>query len=267
MTENLMQKLLDKHKVVIKSFKPGEIVEGTVVSVTYKEALIDVGAKSEGIISSASFEENDKSFRALKQGDTVTATVVQAENDQGYLVLSMKKAEKDKKWKDLEEALKSGATFEVKVIEYNKGGLLVDCVGLRGFVPLSHLDKGHFAKDDAKFAAGSEAELKEKLQVLAGTVLNVKVIEVDQEKNRLVLSEKDAKPGLDPKDLQKKLEKISEGQVLEGMVTGIMPFGVFVDIDGLDGLVHISEIAWEKVTHPSKYFSVGDKTKVHVLGI
>src|SRR3990167_9618960 len=198
MNEHPMQKLLDKHKVEIKSFKPGDIIEGMVVSVSYKEVLVDVGAKSEGIISGFDLDDTDKSYKYLKEGDPIVATVVQAENDHGYLVLSLKKAEREKKWKDMEDAFKTGAVFNVKVIEYNKGGLLVDCVGLRGFVPLSHLDKGHFAKDDAKFAAGSEAELKEKLQVLAGTVLNVKVIEVDQEKNRLVLSEKDAKPGLDP---------------------------------------------------------------------
>ncbi|MBI4091562.1 S1 RNA-binding domain-containing protein, partial [candidate division WWE3 bacterium] len=266
MAEHPMQKLLEKHKVQVKSFKPGDLVEGTVVSVSHKEILVDVGAKSEGIISHWDLEDSIL-YKNLKEGDTIMTTVVQAENDQGYIVLSLKKAEKEKKWKDLAEAVKTGSTFEVKVLEYNKGGLLVDCLGLRGFVPLSHLDKGHFSRDDAKFAAGSEAELKEKLQVLSGRVLKVKVIEVDKDKNRLVLSEKEAKPGLDEDSKRKKLDKIKEGDILDGVVTGVMPFGAFIDVDGLDGLVHISEVAWEKVSDPNKYFTIGEKVKVLVLGI
>ncbi|OGC50742.1 hypothetical protein A2716_01750 [candidate division WWE3 bacterium RIFCSPHIGHO2_01_FULL_40_23] len=267
MNEHPMQKLLDKHKVEIKSFKPGDIIEGMVVSVSYKEVLVDVGAKSEGIISGFDLDDTDKSYKYLKEGDPIVATVVQAENDQGYLVLSLKKAEREKKWKDMEDAFKTGAVFNVKVIEYNKGGLLVDCFGLRGFIPLSHLDKGHFAKDEGRFASGSETELKERLSVLSGKELKVKVIEVDPEKNRLVLSEKDARPDTDQEEIRKKLDAVKEGDVLEGVVTGVMPFGAFVDVDGLDGLVHISEIAWEKVSHPGKYFSVGDKIKVLVLGV
>lgn len=262
-----MQKLLEKHNVDIKSFRPGDLVEGTIVVVSHKQVLIDIGAKSEGIIVDFNDEESTVDYKTLKVGDAILGTVIQAENDQGYVVLSVRKAEKEKKWRDLEEGLKTGATFEVKVLEYNKGGLLVDCMGLRGFVPLSHLDKGYFAKDDAKFAAGSEAELKEKLSVLAGKLLKVKVIEVDQDKNRLVLSEKDAKSGIDDKARKEKLSNIKGGQTLDGIVTGVMPFGAFVDIDGLEGLVHISEIAWEKVSHPNRYFSVGDKIKVMVLGI
>lgn len=266
MKDHPMQKLLDKHNVDIKTFKPGDLVEGTVASVSHKEILINVGAKSEGIISNWDPEDN-MLCKNLKEGDVIAATVIQAENDQGYLVLSVRKAEKEKKWKDFADALKTGAALDVKVLEYNKGGLLVDCYGIRGFIPLSHLDKGHFSKDDAKFAAGSEAELKEKLQVLSGKILKVKVIEVDKDKNRLVLSEKDTRGGADDEERRKKLEGIKEKETLAGIVTGIMPFGVFVDVDGLDGLVHISEIAWEKVSDPNKYFKVGEKISVLVLGV
>lgn len=267
MKNHPMQTLLDKHNIAIKTFKPGDLVEGIVVSVSHKEILLDVGAKSEGIITGADLEDSDRSFKLYKPGDPIVAKVVQAENDQGYLVLSLRRAEKEIKWKDMYDAYKTGSTFDVKVLEYNKGGLLCDCMGLRGFVPLSHLDKGYFANDEAKFAAGSEAELKEKLSVLAGKVLKVKVIEVDQEKNRLVLSEKDARPGISEESKREKLLAIKDGSTLDGVVTGVMPFGVFVDVEGIEGLVHISEIAWEKVSHPNKYFAVGDKTKVLVLSV
>ena len=164
-------------------------------------------------------------------------------------------------------AFKGGSVLEATVVEYNKGGLLADCLGLRGFIPLSHLDRVHFANDIAKFAAGSESELKASLKVLSGKVLKVKIIEMDKSKNRLVLSEKDALGAYSEEARHEKLAKIKAGDVLEGIVTGIMPFGVFVDLDGVEGLVHISEIAWEKVNHPSNYFAVGSTVQVKVLGI
>lgn len=263
----LMDKLLSGDSSQIKQFKSGELVEGVVVSVSHGEVLLDVGAKAEGIITGAELEDSDNTYRSLKLGDKVLATVVQSENDQGYLVLSFKRSEKERKWKTVEDAYEESHTLEVKVLEYNKGGLLVDCVGLRGFVPLSHLDRIHFANDIAKFAAGSEAELKESLKVLSGKPLSVKVIEVDRGKNRLVLSEKDAADHYSDETRKEKLSSISEGDVLKGIVTGLMPFGIFADLDGVEGLVHISEIAWEKVSHPGNYYKVGESIEVKVLGI
>ena len=195
------------------------------------------------------------------------AKVLQAENDQGYIVLSLKKAEKERKWTAAEEAYEDGSTIEAVIVEYNKGGLLCDCLGLRGFIPLSHLDRVHFAQDTAKFAGGSENELKESLRVLAGKTLKVKVIELDPEKNRFVLSEKDALTSYSDDARKERLEGIKIGDTVEGIVTGIMPFGVFVDLTGVEGLVHISEIAWEKVSHPSDYFNVGETIQVMVLGV
>lgn len=263
---SIMTKLLEDRGVDIKQYQPGDLVDGIVVNVSHGEVLLDVGAKSEGMISGVELGE-DKSYLSLKPGDTVLAQVIQAENDQGYIVMSLRRAEKDRKWHDIEQAFKNASVLEATVIEYNKGGLLCDCLGLRGFIPLSHLDRVHFANDIAKFAAGSESELKASLKVLSGKMLKVKVIELDKEKNRLVLSEKDALSTYSDEAKQKKLAKVKADDVLEGIVTGIMPFGVFVDLDGVEGLVHISEIAWEKVNHPSAYFKVGETVKVKVLGI
>src|SRR3989344_1173655 len=250
---SIMQKLLEDNVSDIKQFRAGDLVDGIVVSASHKEVLLDVGAKSEGIVTGEELGETDSSYKNLKPGDTVLATVLQAENDQGYIVLSLRRAERERRWRDIENSNKSGSALEVTVIEYNKGGLLVDCMGLRGFVPLSHLDRVHFSDNNAKFASGN--------------VLKVKVIEFDKEKNRLVLSEKDAGSAYSDEAKKEKLGHVTNGDILDGIVTGIMPFGIFVDLDGLEGLVHISEIAWEKVSHPSDYFTVGSKISVKVLGV
>ena len=262
-----MEKLLASkgEKLQIKQFKQGEVVDGVVVSVSTKEILLDVGAKSEGIIANDEIGD-DEYARNLQPGDKVLAYVMQAENDQGYIVLSFRRAQKDRAWIDAEKAFKDGSVLEVVVLEYNKGGLLVDCMGLRGFVPLSHLDRVHFTEDVAKFASGSEAELKESLSVLAGKKLNVKVIEIDREKNRLVLSEKDAISKYSNEIREEKYTNVKNGDILSGVVTGVMPFGLFVDMDGIEGLVHISEIAWEKVSHPGNYYTVGAPVEVKVIG-
>ena len=262
-----MSKYLTDKDLQIKQLHVGDMIEGTVVSADHREILVDVGAKSEGIITGSELSEVDKSYKEMEPGEKIVAKISQIENAQGYIVLSLKKAEKDRKWQDAEEAYENALIVDAKVIEYNKGGLLCDCMSLRGFVPLSHLDRVHFANDVAKFAAGSEAELKESLKVLAGKSLRVKVIEIDKEKNRFVLSEKEALATYSDEARKKRLSEIEMGSVPEGIVTGIMPFGVFVDLGGVEGLVHISEIAWEKVSHPANYFKVGQKIKVMVLGV
>jgi len=265
--ESAMSKYLTDKDLQVKQLRVGDMIEGVVVSASHKEILVDVGAKSEGIITGLELSEADKSYKSVQPGDKISAKISQIENAQGYIVLSLKKAEKDKKWQDAEEAFDGALVIDATVIEYNKGGLLCDSLGLRGFIPLSHLDRVHFANDVAKFAAGSEAELKESLKILSGKTLRVKVIELDKEKNRFVLSEKDALTTYSEESRKKRLSEIEIGSTVEGIVTGIMPFGVFVDLDGVEGLVHISEIAWEKVNHPSNYFKVGQKIKVMVLGV
>ena len=262
--DSVMSKYLTDDSLISKHLGLGDFIEGLVVSVRSGEVLVDIGAKSEGIVSG---EDLSDDYMNLKPGDSVLVSVVQSENDQGYIVLSLKKAEKEKKWKELFDAQKNEYILEVTVLEYNKGGLLVDCMGMIGFVPLSHLDRVHFANDLAKYAAGSEAELKASLKILSGKTLKVKIIEIDKVKNRLVFSEKDALPTYSDEAKKEKLAKVKEGDSLTGIVTGLMPFGIFVDLEGIEGLVHISEIAWEKVNNPGDYYSVGSPITVKVLGI
>ena len=264
---SLMEELLKSSPIKIAQFKQGDLVEGLVVDVSSSQILVDIGAKSEGVVLKDEFTESQELEKSLKIGDRITCLVLQSDDKQGYAQLSLKRAEKEKAWKDLENAYNDKSVVEAVVIEYNKGGLLADVNGARGFIPLSHLSRNHFTDEITDYSGGSEEELKKALKVLSGKKLLVKVIELDKSKNRLVLSEKDASQTYTPEERKQKLESVKIGDTMEGIVTGIMQFGIFVDLDGLEGLVHISEIAWEKVSAPGDYFTVGSKIKVLVLGV
>ena len=264
--ESSMAKLMG-NSPTLKKFMVGDVVEGSIVAIRENEILLDIGAKSEGVITREEFGEFKASLADLKPGDTLVAQVIQSESEQGYTVLSLKRAERERKWRDIEKMYSQGIDGEAQVIEYNKGGLLVEFMGMRGFVPLSHLDRVHFTNDVAKFAHGSEAEIRESLKVLSGKLLKIRVIEYDKEKNRLILSEKKALEHYSEEARTKRLGEVKEGDTVEGVVTGVMAFGVFVDLDGIEGLVHISEIAWEKVSNPSVYYTVGSKVTVKVMGV
>lgn len=264
--ESSMAKLLG-NSPMLRKFMVGDVVEGSIVAVRADEILLDIGAKSEGVITREEFGEFKATLSDLKPGDTLVAQVIQSESEQGYTVLSLKRAERERKWRDIEKMYSEAIDGEAQVIEYNKGGLLVEFMGMRGFVPLSHLDRVHFTNDVAKFAHGSEAEIRESLKVLSGKLLKIRVIEYDKEKNRLILSEKKALEHYSEEARTKRLGEVKEGDTVQGVVTGVMPFGIFVDLDGIEGLVHISEIAWEKVSNPSVYYSVGSKVTVKVMGV
>jgi len=268
-----MEVLLKKSNKDIKSFKRGQVIEGKVISIDHSQVLVDVGAKSEGIIRGSDLVDSDSSYKNLREGDSVIVTVIQSEDRFGYLVLSLKKAEKERKWRDFERMFKDGSLLTVTVLEYSKGGLLVDALGQRGFIPISHLDKAHFSDFSKSMAEGSPSEIKANLGGLKGAILKVKVIEVDRGMNRLVLSERDAGSVMQAKAevSEDQLTKFKVGDIFEGIVSGIVPFGIFVDIKAegvsLDGLVHISEISWEKVYHPGNLYKIGDKVKVKVIEV
>lgn len=261
-----MAELLQKTGYKIPNFSYGDIVEGKVVSVSRNEILLDVGAKAEGLIAGRELEEQPHLWKTLKIGDRLAAFVVQAENDQGYLVLSLRKAVPDKRFKELEELYDKDETLPVRVTDYTKGGFLVDAGGVPGFVPLSHLSRAHAAK-----VQKGHGELAEKARALIGENLTVKIIEMDRLANRLVLSEKEVVSEQEKEARTTFLEALAPGQILAGRVSGVMPFGLFVEIGpaaaGLEGMVHLSEVAWERVTRAGDYYQVGDKVKVKVLEV
>lgn len=261
-----MKELL-KEGEEIRSFRRGQIIEGSVISTSHNALLLDVGGKGEGIVTGRELEDEDRSFKNLKEGDKVLVSVVQPEDAQGYLVLSLRRSEQIRKWKEMERIMGDGDIIEAKILDYNRGGVLVEVMGIRGFVPLSHMDSVHFSEVDRSKAAGSLSEVKQRSANLKGKKIKVKIIELDKKQNRLVLSEKKAEK-ISEKELSaraKKLESLKIGDKVKGIVVSVLPFGLFTDIDGLEGLVHISEMSWEKVNHPGDLYKIGDKVKGKVL--
>lgn len=252
-----MDELFSQAKYEMPGVKRGNIVEGTVVALSGKDVFINVGGKTEGVVYSKEFPYIKDLLAQLKVGDKVRCYVVLTEDDMGRVVLSLRKANMEKKWGDLKDIYQKGELLEVKAVDTNKGGLLVDYKGLNGFIPSSQLD--------APFGA--------RPQDLLNKTIQVKIVEVDPKNNRLIFSQRQVSGGLRAEEITKTLDKMAAGQKCKGKVTGVVPFGVFATIEepegvkGLDGLVHISEIAWEKVENPSDYYKVGDSVEVVILGV
>ncbi|ATW24105.1 bifunctional 4-hydroxy-3-methylbut-2-enyl diphosphate reductase/30S ribosomal protein S1 [Candidatus Formimonas warabiya] len=236
----------------IKQVRRGERICGTVVQVRDGEVLVDVGSKSEGVIprSELSFYEAENIHDAIKVGDQIEVLVLKRENDEGHPVLSKKRVDQEKVWENLGNACSSKEIVAGKVIEVVKGGLLVD-VGVRGFVPASLVDLGYV----------------EDLSSYVGKDLRMKIVECDRSKNKLVLSPKAV---LEEELQNRKADtwaKLEEGITIKGVVRRLTNFGAFVDIGGVDGLLHVSEMAWYRVNHPSDVLKEGDSLEVYVLGV
>ena len=244
---SVMAELLNQTASRPMGFKRNQQVEGTIVSITNQEVLIDIKAKSEGILSGRELDVAKDFLKSYNIGDKITVTVIQPENEQGQAVLSLKASSGEKRWDYFKEKMDLEETVEVKGIELNKGGLIVECEGMRGFVPSSQFSAPHLGK----------------ITELIGKVFSVKVIEVDRRSNRLVFSEKH----IHTEDSQKALEKLSPGEKYEGIVSSVLPFGVFVNINGAEGLVHVSEISWEKVNNPADLYKQGDSVSVQALSV
>lgn len=242
----------------VPSLRRNQEVAGTVVAVSPQEILIDIGAKSEGVVTGRELGAVSDMVAKLSVGDKVDATVLFPENDAGQVVLSLRKLSGEKRWTDLEEKKENEEGIDVVALEVNRGGVICDYLGIRGFLPASQL---------------SSAPLK--LTDLIGKTLSARVIEVDRSTNRLILSQKSG----DKKDLAevlKLLAKVNIGEKVSGVVSAVLPFGIFVEVrlDGtkdaksavkLEGLVHVSELSWEKVDDPAKLFNVGDEVEVLVI--
>ncbi|MBI4034941.1 MAG: S1 RNA-binding domain-containing protein [Candidatus Chisholmbacteria bacterium] len=244
--------------------KRGDKVMGVVTEVSKKMVLVDIGAKTEGMVVDKEFEIAEDLIENLKIGDRVEAYVVSPENDRGQILLSFKGAAQAYSWDKFKQFLETGEVVVVRGLELNKGGMVVKTDGMRGFIPTSQFGK--------KWTGN--------LEDLLNKAVKVKLIEVDQDKNRLIFSERQVSEADQIAQRNAALDLIQEGEVLEGVISGVMPFGVFVTVQvrspkaqkrtesiEIEGLVHISEISWEKVDDPSKLFVVGDKIKVKVIGV
>lgn len=263
-----MEELLETTGYELKGLKKGQKVEGLVTDITKKMILIDIGAKTEGVVIEKEYEIAREMMQGLAVGDTVEAFVGSPENDRGQILLSLRQTVMNKRWEFFDELLKTKKAIDVKGLEVNKGGIIVKIQGVRGFVPSSQFGREYLGR----------------LKDLQNRSFSVKVIEVDREKNRLIFSEKAVSEQEALAQQSKALKKVKVGDALEGVVSGIMPFGVFVRASVatnkvpnsrkssepalfLEGLVHISEISWEKVDNPGMHFKTGDKIKVKVIGV
>lgn len=241
-----------KEAVEVKSLRPGQIVKGVVVQVGTDEVLVDVGAKSEGIIPLRELSCYNVSSPAevVKVGDEIEVAVIKAEDNEGRLILSKERADAERAWVKLNEHLESGEPVEGTVREVVKGGLLVD-VGLRAFLPASLVERG-YVEDLSKYV---------------GETVRAKVIELNRGRRKVILSRKAVLEEDAVRKRREMLESLQEGQVVRGVVRRLTSFGAFVDIGGVDGLLHISEMAWYRVNHPSEVVNVGDEIDVMVLRV
>jgi small subunit ribosomal protein S1 len=241
------ERLLDMYDVSFKNFAEGEVVKGTVLQVSESEVIVDVGYKSEGIIAIEEFRDETGKVN-IKVGDIVDVLLEKTEDKEGYVVLSKEKAEKMKVWDDVERAYQERRIVTGRVIERVKGGLAVD-IGVRAFLP------------------GSQVDLRpvRNLDSLRGQELRMRVIKVNKKRGNIVLSRKAV---LEEENAEKKrdtLGTLEEGKVLMGTVKNITEYGAFVDLGGIDGLLHITDMSWGRINHPSEVLNVGDEIKVQVL--
>ncbi len=261
-----MEELLAEQDSEIKSFKHGDVVEGTVVRIDKDEMLVDIGAKSEGVVSNRElFGRSTESQPALAIGDVVLVYVLQPESPEGHVVLSLRRAGLERKWRSMQEQFEAGVIIEAPVIDHNKGGLIVDC-GIRGFVPISQIvDFPRRPQNDQPRDAAQE--IAEKLQPFVGRKLRLKILEVNRKANRLILSEKVALYEERREKRDELFSSLQVGQKVTGSVRSIAPFGVFVDLGGIDGLVHKSELSWNKVNNPEGGYRVGEEVEAEVIDI
>ncbi|GAP20656.1 30S ribosomal protein S1 [Leptolinea tardivitalis] len=258
---NNMASLLEKEGLGIDFPSQGEIRNGTIASISQGQILVSVGTKSEGVISGKEFEAIPSTELAtLSVGQEIPVYVVNPEDQNGTLVLSYVRAREEVGWQQAEEMLASKGSFHSKIIGFNKGGLIVPLGTLRGFVPASQIALSRRAN-----ISGDTPE--QKWSKMVGMEVDVCVIEVDRERRRLILSERAASTETRETLKERVIDELKEGEIRSGHVTSLAEFGAFVNINGADGLVHLSEISWDRIQHPSEVLKVGQEIKVKVISI
>lgn len=239
----------------VKQLTTGETIVGHVLSIKKHEVLIDLGARGVGYVP-----RREVSFsRKYDIGDEVTASIVDTELDNGFVLLSLKKAAKDRGWNEVAAKMESGEIITVTPYSANRGGLLVEYEGVNGFLPVSQLS----AENYPRVGSSDKDEILQRLNALVNKEMKVRILDVDRKANKLIFSEKEAvKEGI-----AERFEQLSVGDTVKGVVTGVVDFGAFVNVEGIEGLIHISEISWERVNSPSDYVKVGDVIEAKIIAI
>jgi len=248
-----MEQLLADHQVATVSV--GDVVEGKVIAADKHEIWLDLGERGTGLVIGREIERATD----INPGDEISASVLDPESEEGYTLLSLKKVAKEKGWEALQERFDAGEVFELQPFDANKGGLLVEVDGIRGFLPVSQLS----AENYPRVSGADKDEILHRLTSLVGKTLKVRVLDLNRRDNKLIVSEKAAQR----EDTENKVAKMKVGQVVKGVATGVVDFGIFVNVEGIEGLVHISEIAWDRVDSPSQYVKVGQEIEAKIIAI
>jgi small subunit ribosomal protein S1 len=260
-SSNKMEALLAEEGLTIDFPKRGEIRKGTIASISDGQILVSVGAKSEGILTGKELDSiDDETVESWEVGDEIKVYVVTPEDSNGNLILSFTRALEEENWQTAEELLESEESYTSKIEGYNKGGLLVPLGTIRGFVPASQIGLSRRLT-----ITGNSPE--ERYSEMVGEEIEVCVIEVDRDRRRLILSERAASSETRDSIKERVIDELEEGEVRTGRVTSLADFGAFVNINGADGLVHLSELSWEHINHPSEVLEVGQEIKVKVISI
>ena len=256
-----MESLLQEQDLNVDLPQSGEIRTGVIASISPSQILVSIGAKSEGVVSGRELEQLTAEEReALKVGQEVPVFVLNPEDANGNVVLSLKRAQEQISWDNVEKLVASDEVVDSKVMGFNKGGLIVGVEGLRGFVPSSQISAMRRSQ-----SSGDTPE--QRWQKMIGQPITVRVIEVDRERRRLILSERAASTESRQSIKERVIEELEEGKVYTGRVTSLANFGAFININGADGLVHLSELSWEHIDHPREVLEVGQEVKVKVINV
>ncbi|OIO54697.1 hypothetical protein AUJ46_02645 [Candidatus Peregrinibacteria bacterium CG1_02_54_53] len=253
-----MEQLLESGPLIVR-VHPGELVEGTVVFKAKNKLLLDIGGTQTGIVSGRELRDSFNTFRSLHIGSPVTALVLEEENDEGMIVLSLRMASQQKAWDRFHKLVEFDGAMEFSAQEANKGGLLANMDGIRTFLPVSQLAPANYPRVNN----ADTGEIISKLKKFIGHSFTVKIITMDEEAGKIVVSEREAMA----EERAKALESLKVGDVKDGIVSGIVKYGIFVSFDGVEGLVHISEIAWGHVRNPAEHAELGDKVTVKIIGM
>lgn len=248
-----MDELLESSS--IQNIKTGDVIEGKITSVRKHEVWIDLGPHGVGVVMRREIGHGQK----MELGEKVTTSVVDPEMDEGYALLSVKRAAKDRGWDELQRVFDDQEIIDITAYDANRGGLLVELEGIRGFLPVSQLAAGHYPR----VSGADKDEILQKLNSLVNKPIRVRILDVSRKDNKLIFSEKEAVKD----DMQNLFSKLKVGDDVKGVVTGVIDFGAFVNVDGIEGLIHISEISWERVENPRDYVKVGEEIEAKIIAI
>jgi small subunit ribosomal protein S1 len=255
-----MQDLLATEGVDIKVPKIGDVLEGTILSVGKNEVYIDIEAYGLGVVRGRELYDDTVRLDTLKVGEHVFASVVEPENKEGNIELSFRQAGQERVWSTLADRLRTREIIKTKILDANKGGLMVEVNGVIGFLPVSQLSTEHYPRVED----GDKNKILEVLKSYVGELFAVQIITADAEEEKLIVSEK----AVGEEELRSKISKLKISDVVDGEVSGIVDFGIFIKFGtGLEGLVHISELAWNRIEHPKDLYKVGQKLKAQVISI